>query len=91
MRRAWRRVRQAQTAPVPHRLNHKGGGAVSCQDCGASGEFLLTAGTALAIEISRRLSVEEVELLAAFFSVLGDQLALLALKMPQDAEDQIAP
>lgn len=57
----------------------------------ASGELLLTAGTALAIEISRQLGVEEVELLAAFFSVLGDQLALLAQKMPQDAEDQAAP
>lgn len=57
---------------------------MSCQNGGAAGEFLLTAGTALAIEISRQLSVEEVELLAAFLTVLGDQLALLALKMPQD-------
>ena len=57
---------------------------MSCQRGGAAGEFLLTAGTALAIEISRRLSVEEVELLAAFLTVLGDQLALLALKMPED-------
>lgn len=46
----------------------------------ASGEFLLTAGTALAIEMSRRLSVEEMELLAAFLTVLADQLALLALR-----------
>lgn len=66
-------------------------GAVSCQNGGASGEFLLTAGTALAIEISRQLTVEEVELLAMFFTVLGDQLALLALKMPQDAEDHSPP
>lgn len=66
-------------------------GAVSCQNGGASGEFLLTAGTALAIEISRHLTVEEVELLAMFFTVLGDQLALLALKMPQDAEDHSPP
>lgn len=64
---------------------------MSCQSGGPSGEFLLTAGTALAIEISRRLGVEEVELLAAFLTVLGDQLALLAQKMPQDAENQIAP
>jgi len=59
-------------------------GAVFCQNGGAAGEFLLTAGTALAIEISRRLTAEEMELLAAFLEVLGDQLALLALKMPQD-------
>lgn len=51
---------------------------------GASGEFLLTAGTALAIQMSRQLTVEEMELVAAFLEVLGDQLALLALKMPQD-------
>ena len=53
-------------------------GAAACQ----KGEFLLTAGTALAIQMSRQLTVEEVGLLAAFFSVLGDQLALLALGMP---------
>lgn len=57
---------------------------MSCQNGGASGEFLLTAGAALAIEISRQLTVEEMGLLAAFFTVLGDQLALLALKMPED-------
>lgn len=59
---------------------------MSCQNGGTSGEFLLTAGTALAIEMSRWLSAEEMELLAAFLEVLGDQLALLALKMPQDAQ-----
>lgn len=48
----------------------------------ASGEFLLAAGTALAIQMSRTLTVEEIELLAAFLEVLGDQLSLLALKMP---------
>lgn len=59
---------------------------MSCQSGGTSGEFLLTAGTALAIEMSRTLTVEEMELLAAFFTVLGDQLVLLALKMPEDAQ-----
>ena len=57
---------------------------MSCRSAGASGEFLLTAGTALAIEMSRQLTVDEMELLAAFLEVLGDQLALLALKMPED-------
>lgn len=59
-------------------------GAVSCRSESAAGEFLLTAGTALAIEISRQLTAEELELLSAFLEVLGDQLALLALKMPRD-------
>lgn len=65
----------------------KGGGGLGCvgPDRG-SAEFLLTAGTALAIEISRCLSAEEVGQLAAFLTVLGDQLALLALNMPQDAD-----
>lgn len=60
-----------------------------CQNSGASGEFLLTAGTALAIEMSRTMTAEELALLAAFFTVLGDQLALLALKKPED--DQSPP
>ncbi len=53
-------------------------------DCGngISGEFLLAAATALSIQISHERTVDEVALLAAFFTVLGDQLALLALKMP---------
>lgn len=53
-----------------------------------SGEFLLAAGTALAIEISRCLTVAEVNQLAAFLTVLGDQLTLLALQMPQDTDEQ---
>lgn len=57
---------------------------MSGQNGGAAGEFLLTAGTALAIEMSRQLTVEEMGVLAAFFTVLGDQLALLALKKPPD-------
>lgn len=55
-------------------------------EAGGRIEFLLTAGTALAIQMARQLDVEEIELLAAFFTVLGDQLALLALKMPQDED-----
>lgn len=57
---------------------------MSCQNSGASGEFLLTAGTALAIEMSRTMTAEEMGVLAAFFTVLGDQLALLALKKPEN-------
>lgn len=51
------------------------------------GEFLLAAGTALAIQISRQLTAEEMELLAAFLEVLGDQLSLLALQMPEGEND----
>lgn len=73
---------------LPHSLN-KGGGGVRCTGSGqTSGEFLLAAGTALAIEISRCLTVDEVNQLAALLTVLGDQLALLALQMPQDTDEQ---
>lgn len=58
---------------------------LACQGS-ASGEFLLTAGTALAIQMSHSLTEEEMELLAAFLTVLADQLALLAINMPQNAD-----
>lgn len=58
---------------------------MACQGS-ASGEFLLSAGTALAIQMSRSLTEEEMELLAAFLTVLADQLALLAIKAPQNTD-----
>ena len=59
-----------------------------CTGPDQASEFLLTAGTALAIEIARCLTAAEVEQLAAFLTVLGDQLALLAMNMPQDTAEQ---
>lgn len=56
---------------------------MACQSS-ASGEFLLTASTALAIQMSRSLTADELELVAAFLDVLSDQLALLALKMAEE-------
>ena len=47
---------------------------------GSSNECLLAAGTALAIRIAQSHTAEEVELLGAFFTTLGDQLILLALE-----------
>lgn len=54
---------------------------------GPSGEFLLGSATVLAIQIAQERTAEELQLLAAFFTVLGDQLALLSLKKPQDGID----
>lgn len=54
-------------------------------EAGGRAEFLLAAGTALAIQISRSLTADEMELLSAFLEVLGDQLALLALQAPQQS------
>lgn len=49
---------------------------------GVSGEFLLTVATVLSIQIAKGRTAQEVGLLGALFTVLGDQLALLALKIP---------
>ncbi len=43
-------------------------------------EALVAAAAALSITIARGRSAEELELLSALFEILGDNLALLALK-----------
>jgi len=48
----------------------------------AGGEALVTAAAALSIALSRGRSAEELELLSAFFEVLGESLSLLALHAP---------
>ena len=53
---------------------------------GVSTEFLLTAAAALAIQITKCCTPEEVELLAVFFNVLGDNLELLALRLSPKEE-----
>lgn len=45
----------------------------------ASGCELVTLANVLAVQIGQSLSVDEVSLLAAFFTSLGDNLALIAL------------
>lgn len=52
----------------------------SCQE--PSGDTLLVAATATAIAISQGKNADELGILAAFFTVLGDSLALLALRAP---------
>ena len=47
--------------------------------CQNGGEGLVLLAGAAAIGLARGKSAEEVALLAAFFTVLGDQLALLSL------------
>lgn len=50
--------------------------------CGNEG--LLTAATALSVALSQGKTAEELETLGLFFSVLGDSLALLALRAPSE-------
>jgi uncharacterized protein involved in response to NO len=45
-------------------------------DCG-NGGFWLLLGTAVSLQIAQGRSVEELPFLAALFTVVGDQLALL--------------
>ena len=47
-------------------------------------EGLLAAATALSISLSQRKTAEELDVLALFFTVLGDSLALLALQAPSE-------
>ena len=47
---------------------------------GPSGELLLAAAAVAAIQIAQGKSVDEVSILGAFFTVLGDNLALLAAR-----------
>ena len=49
-----------------------------------SGEGLVTTAAALAIAISQNRTADELDLLAIFFTALGDNLALLALKAPNE-------
>jgi hypothetical protein len=48
----------------------------------SSGEALLIAATATSIAIAKGKTEDELAILAAFFTVLGDSLALLAAASP---------
>ncbi len=51
---------------------------------GPAGEGLLLVAAAASIQLARGRSTEEIELLAAFFNVLGDNLELLtAVPIPE--------
>lgn len=58
-----------------------GGGNVSSA-AGPSGEALTLLGALAAIQLSRGRSTDQLALLAAFFTVLGDNLALIATGPP---------
>lgn len=51
-------------------------------DQGPSGEFLLIIAMLVSFQLAQGKTAEELGLLAAFFEVLGDNLALLALRRP---------
>lgn len=47
-----------------------------------SGEWLLIASTLVSIQLARGRTEEDLALMAAFFTVLGDSLALMAITRP---------
>lgn len=53
-------------------------------DCGFSGESLLALATLGAIQLSEGRTTDEIAVLAAFFTTLGDGMALIAAR--RDAE-----
>lgn len=55
-----------------------------------SGEALLLLATLVSLQLAQGRTVEQLELIAAFFEVLGDNLSLIAARrsMPQDTADQ---
>ncbi len=53
---------------------------------GGCNKGLLLLATLASIQVSRGLSPDQIELLAAFFEVMGDNLALLALCPSQGEE-----
>lgn len=55
-----------------------------------SGPFWVTAAALISIQLAQGRSAEELDLLAAFFTAVGDNLALLAGLLPQDTQIESA-
>ncbi len=54
----------------------------------SSGDALLAAAAAASIAIAQGKTSDEIEVLAAFFNVLGDNLELLAIHAPDASPPQ---
>ena len=56
--------------------------------CGSQGQGgdLVAAAAALSVLIAQGKTAEQISLLAALFTIVGDSLALLALKAPGEAD-----
>ena len=56
--------------------------------CIPSGELLLAVAALVSIQMSQGRSTDEIALLAAFFTALGDNLALIATRRGLTAESE---
>lgn len=57
-------------------------------DCGPEGEGLVVLGMAVALQMAQGKRLDELELLSAFFEVLGDNLSLIAARRASQAAQQ---
>lgn len=60
---------------------------MGCCPASSSGDGLLAAAAAASIALAKGKTAEELELLSAFFDVLGNNLTLLALYAPSGSGD----
>lgn len=61
------------------------------KSCGGLSEGLVAAAAGLSISMSRCLSCDQLAVLGAFFTVLGDNLALLSIQSSEPAESPSCP
>ena len=59
-------------------------------DCG-QGEQLLAIGTAIAVQVSQSACLEDLEVLASLFNVIGEQLGLLAASRARRESASVYP
>lgn len=60
-------------------------------NCGGLSQGLVATAAGLSISMARCLSCDELAVLGAFFTVLGDNLSLLSIQSSEAAETQSCP
>lgn len=74
--------RTATSAPLLHSVER--GGERMAESGGPSGELLVAAAALAAVQLAQGRGTSEIDTLAAFFTVLGDNLALLSVRRVED-------
>lgn len=62
-----------------------------CRNPGPSGESLLVIAALVSLQMAQGRTADQLNLLAAFFEVLGDNLGLIAAARPPDGEGGACP
>ncbi len=60
-------------------------------DTGPSGEALLVLAAIVSLQRTQGRSPDQIELLAAFFEVVGDNLSLIAARRSQQSSEGLSP